>query len=181
MLVDTGASLLVVPRPVADELELPVVRTQSVQTAGGRREAWPVSEVRLGVDGNEVTTPCFIAPGGPARLGAVALRISSWPLIQSRRPGARGGLRRLIAATGLAYQITLTSPESWISPSRERSGRASRRAAAQIKLEGIAIRTSGVGLEDLIGRQVQGLIGGIAEEIGDRTERVVASGRPGLP
>jgi clan AA aspartic protease len=73
LLVDTGASLLVVPRPVADELELPVVRTQPVQTASGRREAWQISEVRLGVDGHEVTTRCFIAPGGPALFGAVAL------------------------------------------------------------------------------------------------------------
>src|SRR2546426_5786416 len=48
-------------------------RSQAVQTAGGRKEAWPVAEVRLIVDGREVTTPCFIAPGGPALLGAVAL------------------------------------------------------------------------------------------------------------
>ena len=73
LLVDTGASVLVVPRPVADELDLPVVRTQPVQTAGGRREAWPICEVRLDIDGHQVTTPCFIAPGGPPLLGAVAL------------------------------------------------------------------------------------------------------------
>lgn len=73
LLVDTGASLLAVPRPVADELDLSVVRTQPVQTAGGRRDAWPVSEVRFEVAGHEITTPCFIAPGGPALLGAVAL------------------------------------------------------------------------------------------------------------
>src|SRR5881296_1990670 len=73
LLVDTGATLLVVPRALADQLELTTLRAQAVQTAGGRKEAWPVAEVRLVVDGREVTTPCFIAPGGPALLGAVAL------------------------------------------------------------------------------------------------------------
>jgi predicted aspartyl protease len=73
LLVDTGATLLVVSRLMAEELDLAMVRTQPVQTAGGRREVWPVAEVRLALDGHEVTTPCFIAPGGPALLGAVAL------------------------------------------------------------------------------------------------------------
>src|SRR3989442_9955778 len=73
VLVDTGTTLLVVPRPIADELGLITERHQPVQTAGGRRETWPVAEVRLAVDGREVTTPCFIAPGGPPLLGAVAL------------------------------------------------------------------------------------------------------------
>jgi clan AA aspartic protease len=73
LLVDTGATLLVIPRPLADQLELATIRAQPVQTAGGRKEVWPVAEVRLAVDGREVTTPCFIAPGGPALLGAVAL------------------------------------------------------------------------------------------------------------
>ncbi len=73
LLVDTGATLLVVPRTLADRLGLVPVRTQPVVIAGGRREAWPVAEVRLALDGGEVTTPCFIAPGGPPLLGAVAL------------------------------------------------------------------------------------------------------------
>jgi hypothetical protein len=29
--------------------------------------------VRLELDGQQVTTPCFLAPGGPVLLGAVAL------------------------------------------------------------------------------------------------------------
>src|SRR5712691_3758207 len=72
LLVDTGASLLVVPRPLADQLELATLRSQPVQTAG-RKEVWPVAAVRLVIDGREVTTPCFIAPGSPPLLGAVAL------------------------------------------------------------------------------------------------------------
>lgn len=73
LLVDTGATLVVVPRTLANRLGLVPVRTQPVVIAGGRREVWPVAEVRLALDGVEVTTPCFIAPDGPPLLGAVAL------------------------------------------------------------------------------------------------------------
>ena len=72
-LVDTGATLTVVPRPLADRLALASTRSQRVVIAGGQREVWPVAEVRLTLDGQETTTPCFIAPSGPPLLGAVAL------------------------------------------------------------------------------------------------------------
>ena len=32
-----------------------------------------MAEVRLTLDGEETTTPCFISPAGPSLLGAVAL------------------------------------------------------------------------------------------------------------
>ena len=73
LLVDTGATLLVVPRALADRLELVARRFQPVLIAGGQRVEWPVAEVSLSLDGSSVTTPCFIAPDGPALLGAVAL------------------------------------------------------------------------------------------------------------
>jgi predicted aspartyl protease len=73
LLVDTGATLLVVPQSVAERLALTARRSQPVFIAGGQRAEWPVAEVSLSLDGPEVTTPCFIAPGGPALLGAVAL------------------------------------------------------------------------------------------------------------
>lgn len=73
LLVDTGATLLAVPRSLAERLELVATRSQPVVIAGGQRDVWPVAEVRLALDGQEVTTPCFIAPGGPVLLGAVAL------------------------------------------------------------------------------------------------------------
>ncbi len=72
-LVDTGATLLVVPRDLAERLELTPIRSQRVVIAGGQRDVWPIAEVRLALDGQQTTTPCFIAPGGPPLLGAVAL------------------------------------------------------------------------------------------------------------
>ena len=72
-LVDMGATLLVVPRALAERLELMARRSQQVLIAGGRRAAWPVADVSLSLDGQDVTTPCFIARDGPALLGAVAL------------------------------------------------------------------------------------------------------------
>jgi len=73
LLVDTGATLLVVPRALAERLELVARRSQPVLIAGGQRAEWPVAEVSLSLNGTYVTTPCFIAPDGPALLGAVAL------------------------------------------------------------------------------------------------------------
>ncbi|MBI3626360.1 MAG: aspartyl protease family protein [Candidatus Rokubacteria bacterium] len=73
LLVDTGATLLVVPRPLADRLGLTATRSQPIIMAGGQRDVWPIAEVRLAVDGRETATRCFIAPAGPALLGAVAL------------------------------------------------------------------------------------------------------------
>jgi len=73
LLVGTGATLLVIPRPLAERLGVVPSRMQRIVIAGGQKQDWPVGEVRLGLDGQEMTTPCFIAPGGPALLGAVAL------------------------------------------------------------------------------------------------------------
>ena len=73
LLVDTGETLLVVPRSLAERLELVARRSQPVLIAGGQRAAWPVPEGSLSLNGSDVTTPCFIAPDGPALLGAVAL------------------------------------------------------------------------------------------------------------
>ncbi len=73
LLVDTGASLLVVPRSLAERLKLTAARLQPVRIAGERLEQWPIAEVRLTLGDQNVITPCFIAPDGPALLGAVAL------------------------------------------------------------------------------------------------------------
>jgi len=73
LLVDTGATLTVVPRSLAERLELKAARSQSVVIAGGRRDVWPVAEARLALNSAEITTPCFIAPDSPTLLGTVAL------------------------------------------------------------------------------------------------------------
>jgi len=73
VLVDTGATFLVVPRVLAERLELRPTRTCPLQLAGGREETWPLAEVRVAFSGAEVTTPCLIGPEGPPLLGAVAL------------------------------------------------------------------------------------------------------------
>ena len=73
LLVDTGATLLVVPHALAERLELMARRSQLVLIAGSQRVERPVAEVSLLLDGSAVTTPCFITPDGPTLLGAVAL------------------------------------------------------------------------------------------------------------
>jgi len=73
LLVDTGATFVVVPQPVAARLGLTPVRAVPVQLGGGQRVELPVAEVRVTVEGLSVTTPCFISPDGLALLGAVAL------------------------------------------------------------------------------------------------------------
>jgi predicted aspartyl protease len=78
LLVDTGATLLVVPRELAERLELAVRRSQPVLIAGGQRAAWPVAEGSLSLNGSDVTTPCFIAPDGPAPWALSRSRASSW-------------------------------------------------------------------------------------------------------
>lgn len=73
LLVDTGSTLVALPRELAERLELVVKRHQRVMVAGGARATLPVAEVRLVIGDREVTTPCFIVADGPALLGAVAL------------------------------------------------------------------------------------------------------------
>ena len=72
-LVDTGATLSVVPQALAHKLDLKATRSQRVVIAGDQHATWPIAEARLKLNGDEITTPCFIAPNGPALLGAVAL------------------------------------------------------------------------------------------------------------
>ena len=73
LFVDTGSTLLVLPRSLADRLELVTQRMQSLRVADDQRIVWPVSELRLRLGDHEIHTPCLIAPQGPAILGVVAL------------------------------------------------------------------------------------------------------------
>src|SRR5262249_47217705 len=64
LLVDTGATFLVVPQAIADRLDIAPQRQLPVVIAGGTRMTWPVGEIRVAIEGQETTTPCFIAPSG---------------------------------------------------------------------------------------------------------------------
>jgi predicted aspartyl protease len=94
LIVDTGATYLTVPEALARRLGLPILREQAVATAGGRREVWPVAEVRIALAGRAAPTVCFIAPEGPALLGAVAL--------ESLSLGVDPVARRLVPVEGFA-------------------------------------------------------------------------------
>jgi predicted aspartyl protease len=73
LLVDTGSTLVVVPRALAERLALVIKRRQPVIIPGGTEAMWPIAELRVAVGDRDVPTLCFIAPHGPALLGAVAL------------------------------------------------------------------------------------------------------------
>ena len=73
LLVDTGATFVVLPEAIADRLEVRPARVCPVRVAGGRIENWSLGEVRLELNGVEIPTTCLIAADGPALLGAVAL------------------------------------------------------------------------------------------------------------
>ena len=73
LLVDTGAFHVVLPRELAERLDLVAARWRRVRTAGGETATWPMAEVRLAIGDNEVTTPCLMAPSGPGLLGSFGL------------------------------------------------------------------------------------------------------------
>lgn len=74
LLVDTGATLSLIPPEVARVLGVEPFETRPVRTADGRRLDLPLAEVRFTIDGRSLTTPCLIgAPGALPLLGAVTL------------------------------------------------------------------------------------------------------------
>src|SRR5207245_1278070 len=146
LLVDTGATLLVVPRSLADQLEILALRTQPVQIAGGRKEVWPVAEVRVAINGREVTTPCFIAPGGPALLGAVALEslfLAADPVAKRLVPveGFVGLAAR--RESSLSDPLQLVAERSLVPPaSPPRSARAQPESPRSLRATPRAIRAA---------------------------------------
>lgn len=73
LFVDTGSTLLMIPKSLAERLDVTPRYFQPVRLAGDQRVVWPVSEVRLELEDQEATTRCFIVPEGPAILGMFAL------------------------------------------------------------------------------------------------------------
>lgn len=122
LLVDTGATLLVVPRDLADRLGLVSRRHQRIVIAGGGRDVWPVAEVQLALDAQDVTTPCFIAPGGPALLGAVALE----SLFLAADPVGK----RLVPVEGFVGVISRKAEATTLRRLRSRTNYCQRRVAA---------------------------------------------------
>ena len=51
LFVDTGATLVILPRAVADRLALRPAHTCQVELAGGAVETWPVAEIRVAIEG----------------------------------------------------------------------------------------------------------------------------------
>lgn len=74
VLVDTGASYLSLPRPVLARLGYRPSDTQRVVFATGQSAVWPVTEVRVRLEGRERTVIAFFADeGAPKLVGAQTL------------------------------------------------------------------------------------------------------------
>jgi len=78
VVVDTGASGLVLPEEVVDQLGLRRVRTTRVQYAGDRIAEFPVAEaVTVKVAGRRALVDCIVGPRGSVPLlGQVVLEIT---------------------------------------------------------------------------------------------------------
>ncbi len=73
-LVDTGASLTMLPAPLLEELGFQAHRTARLRLADGRRVEWRLGRVLLRLDGMEESDLCiFGEPGAPAVIGAHTL------------------------------------------------------------------------------------------------------------
>jgi len=103
LFVDTGATLIVLPRPVAERLSLRPTETCRVELAGGVEQLWPVAEIRASIEGREAPMLCLICEEGPPLLGVVALeslRLAVDPVGRRLVPGkffAMPSVRRTVA------------------------------------------------------------------------------------
>ena len=73
LFVDTGSTLIVLPRVVAERLQLRAGETFPVELADGGEATWAVAEIRVALEGREAPMLCFIADRGEPLLGVVAL------------------------------------------------------------------------------------------------------------
>lgn len=74
-LVDTGASLTVIPRSLATRLKLTAFRTVTVGLADGRDRRMPVAQAMVRLDGRSVPASVLVAPAGEVLLGAETLEL----------------------------------------------------------------------------------------------------------
>src|SRR2546422_1007630 len=79
LLVDTGAMYTMLPTDVVTRLALPTPEQRTVELANGRRDVWPLGEVRIRLADCERATVCLAgrAGGRPLR-GAVTLEEFGW-------------------------------------------------------------------------------------------------------
>jgi len=74
LLVDTGATYILLPPPLVARLELSTPYEESAMLASGEPVTYPLGEVRVRLGGRELTTVFWAGPPGcGAVLGAVAL------------------------------------------------------------------------------------------------------------
>lgn len=74
-LVDTGASLTVIPREVARQVGIATSGPVSVKLAGGPRGTMETGSAFIRVDGREAPCTVLVAPGGDILLGAETLEL----------------------------------------------------------------------------------------------------------
>ena len=73
LLVDTGSFHMILPKALAERLEVIPKHKLPVQLAGGQIGYWPIAYVELALEGRELAVPTLVAPGGQCILGALAL------------------------------------------------------------------------------------------------------------
>lgn len=74
-LVDTGASLTVIPRQVAKQLGLAPFKNVTVELADGRSKRMPVAQAMVRIDGRSAPASVLISSGGEVLLGAEAMEL----------------------------------------------------------------------------------------------------------
>ena len=67
LLVDAGSTLVVVPRVLAERLDLVIRRRQPVIIAGGTEAMWPIAESRVAVGDRDVPLESLFLAVDPVR------------------------------------------------------------------------------------------------------------------
>jgi len=84
-LVDTGASLSVIPRSIARRLGLSPFKSYSVEFADGRIRRLPVATAGIRVNGRSAPASVLIAPKGEVLLGAETMELLGITVDPGRR------------------------------------------------------------------------------------------------
>lgn len=74
-LVDTGASLTVIPQALADRLKLVPFKTVTVSLADGRERRMPIGQAMVRIDDRSAPANVLVSPHGEVLLGAETLEL----------------------------------------------------------------------------------------------------------